>query len=98
MVTLSFLTNTSKRTLSPTIYFLLIRCQELLATGNSDPADAPLEWLFAHMEDTGGFSSCPLFCVTRPLSCRTLWVYAYVDIDAAVVQTAKGGGPESSPE
>ena len=101
MATLSFLINTPKRTFDLTIGFLLIRCQkELLATGNSYP-DAALEWLFAHMEDTGGFFSCPLFCVTRPLSCYPLWVYAYVDIDidAAIVQTAKGGsGPESGPE
>jgi hypothetical protein len=101
MATLSFLINTPKRTLNLTIGFLLIHCQKgLLAMGNSDQ-DVALGWLFIHMEDRGGFFSCPLFCVTRPLSCWTLWVYAYIDIDidAAVVQTAKGGsGPESGPE
>jgi ubiquitin carboxyl-terminal hydrolase 5/13 len=28
----------------------------LLATGNSDP-EAAMEWLFAHMEDAGAYSS-----------------------------------------
>jgi ubiquitin carboxyl-terminal hydrolase 5/13 len=34
--------------------FPTVRCQKaLLATGNADPT-AAMEWLFAHMEDTGG--------------------------------------------
>ena len=33
--------------------FPTVRCQKaLLATGNSDP-EAAMEWLFAHMEDSG---------------------------------------------
>jgi uncharacterized UBP type Zn finger protein len=33
--------------------FPTVRCQKaLLATGNADP-NAAMEWLFAHMEDTG---------------------------------------------
>ena len=35
--------------------FSAVRCQKaLLATGNND-AEAAMEWLFAHMEDTGTF-------------------------------------------
>ena len=47
--------------------FPQIRCQKaLLATGNSDP-EAAMEWLFAHMEDSGRSFTRLLFCATRPL-------------------------------
>jgi hypothetical protein len=46
------------------------------------------------------FPSRPRLCATSPLSCRPSWVSAYTDIDAPIVQTARGGGGghEPSPE
>jgi ubiquitin carboxyl-terminal hydrolase 5/13 len=79
--------------------FPLVRCQKaLLATGNSDP-EAAMEWLFAHMEDPGTFFYTH-YSVQPDLShANHTWVYSYIDIDAPIVQTAKGGGgPEPSPE
>lgn len=61
-----------------------VRCQKaLLATGNTDNAEAAMEWLFAHMDDPGSLFDIRV-CLVADVEC--------IDIDDPIPASSSGGG------